>query len=85
MLEAEKENGILLCNINPFMVTASILSLGVKIKETFPLTQQRIQKYEDDLREHVGGLLDNCYAPVLINKLMNQRDIDGYSPLFVLA
>ena len=76
---------MLLCNINPFMVTASILSLGVEIKKMFPLTQMRIGKYEDKLRELVAGLLDNCYEPVLIEKLLNQKDIDGYSPLFVLA
>ena len=76
---------MLLCNINPFMITASILSLGVEIRKMFPLTEMRIGKYEDTLRELVAGLLDNCYEPVLIEKLLNQKDIDGYSPLFVLA
>ena len=69
--EACTPNGILLCNINPFMVTASILSLGVEIKNIFPLTRHRIDKYEEDLRERVAGLLDNCYQPILIEKLLN--------------
>ena len=68
---------MLLCNINPFMVTASILGLGVEIKKMFPLTQMRIGKYEDKLRELVAGLLDNCNEPILIEKLLNQKDIDG--------
>lgn len=83
--EARTEKGIMICNINPFMVTAAILNFGVSVKATFPLTKHRIEKYEDDLREAVGDLLDNCYEPYLIEKLLNQKDIDGFSPLYIFS
>ena len=83
--EAHSENGIMICNINPFMVTAAILNFGVIVKATFPLTIHRIEKYEDDLRVAVGTLLEDCYEPYLIEKLMNQKDIDGVSPLYIFA
>ena len=83
--EAQSENGIMICNINPFMVTAAILNFGIKVKAQFPLTVHRIEKYEEELRDCIAALLDNCYEPYLIEKLLNQKDIDGVSPLIIFA
>ena len=39
---AEKPQGIMICNINPFMVASAIFYIGDRIKDDFPLSKLRI-------------------------------------------
>ena len=47
--EAESIKGIMVCNINPFMVACAILSISKKLKNAFPLARLRIEHYEGNL------------------------------------
>ena len=43
---AQKPDGIMVCNINPFMVASAILFISEQIKNDFPLAKLRIEQYE---------------------------------------
>ena len=70
MEQAETADGIMICNINPFMVGSSILYISNRIKSDFPLAKLRIEKYEVDLEATIIRLLTNVYDPYKIAKLL---------------
>ena len=56
--DARKADGIMVCNINPFMVASSILYISNKIKRDFPLAILRVEQYETDLEDTMILLLE---------------------------
>ena len=78
---AQKPMGIMVCNINPFMVASAILYISESIKNDFPLAKLRIEQYEADLHNTIKVLLERLYDPYKISKLLKQTDIEGYSSL----
>ena len=79
--EADSIDGIMVCNINPFMVACNILAISYQIKDNFTLTKLRIEQYEEKLQNTMINLLEQTHEPYKISKLLKQRDIDGYSCL----
>ena len=55
------ENGILVTNINPFLIATTILFICARIKRDYPLARLRIEQFEGDLADRMIELLDNVY------------------------
>ena len=47
VLNSKTETGILITNINPFLIVVTILGLFDRIKKAFPLSTLRIQVIEE--------------------------------------
>ena len=75
--KAEAPDGIMISNINPFMVASAILFIGAKIKNDFPLSRLRIEQYEVQLTRTLERLLERVYDPYKVSKLLKQKDIQG--------
>ena len=67
---AEAPNGIMVCNINPFMVASAIFFISNRIKNDFPLSKLRIEQFEGDLQKTIVTLLERVYDPYKISKLL---------------
>ena len=51
--EAATETGILVANINPFLVAATILEIFARVKAAFPLATLRIEIQEKKLTQYL--------------------------------
>ena len=67
---AHKADGIMVCNINPLLVAASILQISDSIKTDFPLAKLRIESYEQELEETTIKFLEKLHDPYKISKLL---------------
>ena len=54
-------NGIMITNINPFLMVATMLEIFSKIKSKFPLANLRIQVLERKLTDNVKNMLSDIY------------------------
>ena len=83
--KAETLNGVLICNTNPFLLGATILTILGKIKENYPPLKLRIETFEDDLLSSISRLLNKVYAPYKVRMLLKQSDLDRKSVLILFA
>lgn len=67
---AASENGILVTNVNPFLVASTILYVCYRIKLNYPLAKLRIQQFEGQLVDRMIMLLDNVYDPGKVRKML---------------
>ena len=79
------ENGILVSNINPFLIATTILYICARIKRDYPLARLRIQQFEGDLVNRMIELLDNVYEPHKIRLLLKQTDMENFSSLDLMG
>ena len=56
--DSQKAGGIMICNINPFMVASAILFISHKIKRDLPLAMLWVKQYEQDLENTIIILLE---------------------------
>ena len=82
---AATENGILVTNINPFLIATTILYICATIKRDYPLARLRIEQFEGDLEDKMIELLDNVYEPHKVRLLLKQTDMENYSTLDLMG
>ena len=85
VVNSKKMDGIFVCNINPFLVAATILFICDNIKEGFPLAKLRIQQFEEILVGSMIVLLNNVYDHEKIRLLLLQQDSDKFTTLAIFA
>ena len=82
---AAEEDGILISNINPFLIATTILFICARIKRDYPLARLRIEQFEGDLVDRMIELLDNVYEPQKIRLLLKQTDLENFSSLDLMG
>ena len=66
-LNADEQDGILVCNLNPFMVIMQIHKIIHTLQSDFPVFHQRFKEVEDILRENASiKLFQNLRQPQLV-------------------
>lgn len=70
MHDSDQTFGIFVCNINPFLVAATILYICDRIKTDYPLAKLRIQAFEGQLIDRMILLLNNVYDPYKVSLLL---------------
>lgn len=70
VIESTTETGIMLTNINPFLVSATILEIFARIKKTFPLANLRIQVLEKHITESMILMLEDIYDPYKVRLML---------------
>lgn len=78
-------DGIFICNINPFLVAATILVICTDIKRDFPLAKLRILQFEDKLIDSMITLLNNIYDPQKIRLMLKQTDPENFNTLALMG
>lgn len=82
---ADDTDGILVSNINPFLVTMQILDIVDHLKRTFPLSKMRLDQFDDDLKTILINLLESMYEPKQITKMLKTTNFRGESALDLMA
>lgn len=78
-------DGIFVCNVNPFLVSVTILFICEFIKQGFPLAKLRIEQFEAGLIHSMITLLNNVYDHEKIRLLLQQTDSENYNTLALMA
>lgn len=73
--------GILVCNINPLMVSMQLLEITKELTQKFPLVKMRLVQIEESIKTNLIKILDNYYAPRVIKSLLLMSDLHGYTVL----
>lgn len=69
--ESATEIGILVTNINPFLVAATILEIFDRIKKMFPLATLRIEILEKQMTDCLITMLQDIYDPYKVRLMLN--------------
>ena len=68
----KSNDGILICNINPYLVCEEILDICNSLKSSFPKSKLRIESIEETIIQMINNLLSQNYAPKHISKFLQQ-------------
>lgn len=83
--ESATATGILVTNINPFMVSATILEIFSRVKSAFPLATLRIEILEKKLTGSLITMLQDIYDPYKVRLMLNQTDLENFSTIDLMA
>ena len=83
--DSTSETGIMMTNINPFLVAVTILEIFSRTKKTFPLANLRIEILEKQLMRSMIVMMQDTYDPYKVRLMLNQTDLENYSTIDHMA